>query len=78
MNYLDLLLCEIGNVAPHVIEKNGNVFGADRIEKFKFLRQGVARFIVETGADEIIVASAIFDHEARVRSLELLAGAVAL
>jgi luciferase family oxidoreductase group 1 len=42
-------------------------------------RQTVARgletFIAETAADEVIVASAIYDHQARLRSYEILAEA---
>ena len=37
------------------------------------VRHGLARFIVETGADELMVASAIHDHAARIRSYEILA-----
>ena len=33
-------------------------------------------FVAETGADELIVAAAVFDHEARLRSYEILAGAM--
>ena len=32
--------------------------------------------IEQTGADELIVAAAIWDHDARVRSFELLADAM--
>ena len=35
---------------------------------------GLAAFVARTGADEVIVASQIWDHAARVRSYELLAG----
>jgi luciferase family oxidoreductase group 1 len=38
-------------------------------------RAGLEAFAAETGADEIIVASAIHDHEARKRSYELLSEA---
>ncbi len=31
-------------------------------------------FVARTGADELMVTSQIFDHQARVRSYELLAG----
>ncbi|MDP9097351.1 MAG: LLM class flavin-dependent oxidoreductase, partial [Pseudomonadota bacterium] len=31
------------------------------------------RFVAETGADELLIASAIFDQAARIRSYELLA-----
>jgi len=34
---------------------------------------GFGKFIVDTGADEVIVAAAVFDHAARLRSYELLA-----
>ena len=41
-------------------------------------RDGVERFVELTGADEVMVVSAIFDHEARVRSYEILAEAASL
>jgi alkanesulfonate monooxygenase SsuD/methylene tetrahydromethanopterin reductase-like flavin-dependent oxidoreductase (luciferase family) len=37
------------------------------------VRAQLAGFIERTGADEVIVASAIYDHTARLRSYELLA-----
>ncbi len=37
------------------------------------VRKGLEAFIAETAADELIVASAIYDHKARVRSYEILA-----
>jgi luciferase family oxidoreductase group 1 len=39
------------------------------------VRHGLVRFVEATGADELMVNSAIFDHTARLRSYELLAGA---
>src|SRR4051812_48452019 len=36
------------------------------------VREGLDRFVVETEADEIIVAAAIHDHTSRLRSYELL------
>jgi luciferase family oxidoreductase group 1 len=39
------------------------------------VRAGLTRFAEETRADELIVASAIHDHQARLRSYELLADA---
>jgi luciferase family oxidoreductase group 1 len=38
------------------------------------VRSGLEDFVAETGADELIVASAIHEHAARLRSYELLAG----
>lgn len=40
------------------------------------VRDGVRRLVEETGADELIVAAAIHNHEARIRSYEILAEAV--
>jgi alkanesulfonate monooxygenase SsuD/methylene tetrahydromethanopterin reductase-like flavin-dependent oxidoreductase (luciferase family) len=36
------------------------------------VRAGLEAFVGETGADEVIVAAAIHDHVARLRSYELL------
>ncbi|MGC1305545.1 MAG: LLM class flavin-dependent oxidoreductase [Caulobacteraceae bacterium] len=37
------------------------------------VRNGLADFVAQTGADELMVTAQIFDHGARVRSFELLA-----
>jgi alkanesulfonate monooxygenase SsuD/methylene tetrahydromethanopterin reductase-like flavin-dependent oxidoreductase (luciferase family) len=37
------------------------------------VRQGVAELVERTGADELIVAAAIHDHGARLRSYEIVA-----
>lgn len=39
------------------------------------VRAQVEAFVADTGADELMVTSQIWDHAARVRSLEILAGA---
>ena len=41
------------------------------------VRAGVAALIAETGADELMIVSDIFDHDARVRSIALTAEAMA-
>jgi luciferase family oxidoreductase group 1 len=38
------------------------------------VRRGLAAFIEETGVDEVMVASQVFDHQARLRSFEIVAG----
>ncbi len=38
------------------------------------VRSGIAAFVRETQVDELIVASAIYDHTARLRSYDILAG----
>jgi luciferase family oxidoreductase group 1 len=42
------------------------------------VRRGVDAFVARTGADELIVTSQVYDHAARVRSYELLAGATGI
>jgi luciferase family oxidoreductase group 1 len=37
------------------------------------VRQGLERFLEETGVDEVMVASAVYDHGDRLRSYEILA-----
>jgi luciferase family oxidoreductase group 1 len=40
------------------------------------VQRGLEQFVEQTGADELMVASAIYDHSARLRSYEMLAGLV--
>jgi luciferase family oxidoreductase group 1 len=40
----------------------------------KTVARGLQGFLEQTGADEIMVAAAIYDHSARLRSYEILAG----
>jgi len=42
------------------------------------VRAGVEQFVELTGADEVMAVSAIYDHEARLRSYEILAEAASL
>ena len=42
----------------------------------KTVRAGVEAFAARHGVDELMVVSAIYDHDARVRSYEILAAAV--
>ena len=39
------------------------------------LRAGIKSFLAQTGADELIIATQVYDHAARVRSYEILAEA---
>jgi alkanesulfonate monooxygenase SsuD/methylene tetrahydromethanopterin reductase-like flavin-dependent oxidoreductase (luciferase family) len=39
------------------------------------VRQGLDAFVAETGVDELMVTSQIFDHAARLRSFEITAQA---
>jgi hypothetical protein len=38
------------------------------------VRSGIEALVAETGADELIVVSDLYDHPARLRSFELIAG----
>jgi luciferase family oxidoreductase group 1 len=40
------------------------------------VREGLAAFIAQTGADELMLAGNIFDHAARLRSFEIAAGRI--
>jgi luciferase family oxidoreductase group 1 len=50
-----------------------NMLGCSVVGSPRTIREGLARLIEKTGADELMVASAIYDHGARLRSYEILA-----
>ncbi len=50
-----------------------NMLGCSVVGSPQTIREGLARLIEKTGADELMVASAIYDHGARLRSYEILA-----
>jgi luciferase family oxidoreductase group 1 len=50
-----------------------NMLGCSVVGSPRTIRDGLARLIEKTGADELMVASAIYDHGARLRSYEILA-----
>ncbi len=58
---------------PHVQQAVDGFLGCSFVGSPPTVRAGLEQFIKQTGADELIVASAVFDHAARVRSYELLA-----
>jgi luciferase family oxidoreductase group 1 len=58
---------------PHIQQAVDGFLGCSFVGSPVTVRAGLDRFLADTGADELIVASAIFDHAARVRSYELLA-----
>jgi alkanesulfonate monooxygenase SsuD/methylene tetrahydromethanopterin reductase-like flavin-dependent oxidoreductase (luciferase family) len=39
------------------------------------VRAGIAAFVEETGVDEIMIVSDVYDHAARLRSFEIIADA---
>jgi alkanesulfonate monooxygenase SsuD/methylene tetrahydromethanopterin reductase-like flavin-dependent oxidoreductase (luciferase family) len=42
------------------------------------VRSGIEALVAETGADELIVVSDLYDHTARLRSFELIADAAGI
>lgn len=59
--------------APHEKAQVSNLLTYSFVGSKETVRAGLERFIEQTGVDEIIVASAIYDHAARLRSYEILA-----
>ena len=60
-------------LSPPVAQQLEGFLGCSFVGSIDTVRAGLLQFSAETGVDELIVASAIHDHEARVRSYELLA-----
>ncbi|MFM9424053.1 luciferase family oxidoreductase group 1 [Variovorax sp. GrIS 2.14] len=51
-----------------------SVLSCSAVGSRETVRAGVDAFIARTGADELMITSQVFDHSARLRSYELLAG----
>jgi luciferase family oxidoreductase group 1 len=65
----------IDALPPHVQQSVDGFLGCSFVGSPQTVKRGLEDFVARTGADELIVASAIFDPEARLRSCQLLAGA---
>lgn len=63
--------------APHEKTQASRMLARSYVGSAETVRRGVQRLLDETGADELMVASAIFDQGARIHSYEVLAGAMA-
>ena len=59
--------------APHEKAQAQRMLECSFVGSPATVRAGLDRFITDTGADEVIVAAAIYDHAARLRSYQLLA-----
>jgi luciferase family oxidoreductase group 1 len=51
-----------------------NVLSCSAVGSPERVREQVEAFVARTGADELMVTSQVYDHQARVRSFEILAG----
>jgi alkanesulfonate monooxygenase SsuD/methylene tetrahydromethanopterin reductase-like flavin-dependent oxidoreductase (luciferase family) len=54
-----------------------SVLGSSAIGSPATVKSRTEAFVERTGADELMITSQIFDHQARIRSFELLAGVFA-
>jgi luciferase family oxidoreductase group 1 len=59
--------------APHEKAQAQRMLECSFVGSSDTVRSGLGRFVADTGADEVIVAAAIYEHAARLRSYELLA-----
>jgi luciferase family oxidoreductase group 1 len=59
--------------APHEKAQAQRMLECSFVGSRETVRVGLERFVADTGADEVIVAAAIYEHAARLRSYELLA-----
>jgi luciferase family oxidoreductase group 1 len=59
--------------APHEKAQAQRMLECSFVGSADTVRSGLGRFVADTGADEVIVAAAIYEHAARLRSYELLA-----
>jgi luciferase family oxidoreductase group 1 len=51
----------------------GQAFGEAIVGSPSTVKRGIEQFVARTGIDEMMVTAAIFDHEARLRSFEIVA-----
>jgi luciferase family oxidoreductase group 1 len=65
----------IDPLPPHVQQHVDAFLSCSFVGSPATVKAGLERFVADVGVDEVIVASAIFDHGARLRSAELLARA---
>jgi alkanesulfonate monooxygenase SsuD/methylene tetrahydromethanopterin reductase-like flavin-dependent oxidoreductase (luciferase family) len=63
-----------GTVGPAENALLDSVLSCSAVGSVETVRAGMRAFIERTGADELMVTSQVFDHAARLRSYELLAG----
>ena len=66
---VDIVIIFVGRVAQRVLARS--VFGSVNTE-----RAGLQAFIAETGVDEVMIVSDAYEHQARLRSIELIAEAM--
>ena len=63
---------------PREKAQAGRMLACAFIGSAEAVRSGLRKFIADTGANEVIVAAAVYDHGARLHSYELLARAMGI
>jgi luciferase family oxidoreductase group 1 len=63
----------LGSLPPHFVAALDDVLSCSAIGSAETVKAGVTSFVERTGADEVIIACSMFDHEKRKRSLEITA-----
>ncbi|WP_262030680.1 LLM class flavin-dependent oxidoreductase [Microvirga sp. Mcv34] len=58
--------------APHEKAQAMNMLSCSFVGSARTVQEGLEGFIAQTGADEVMVAAAIYDHSKRLRSYEIL------
>ena len=64
---------QISMVGPAENALLDSVLSCSAVGSRDTVRAGIQAFVERTGADELMITSQVFDHEARLRSYELLA-----
>ena len=65
----------IDQILPHERMMLDEMLSAAVVGDPATVRQGIAAFVARTGADELMITSQAFDHQARLRSFEIAATA---
>ena len=63
----------VSRLAPAEKQLLDQVLSCSAIGSPATVRNALTAFIARSGADELMIASSIFDHQARLRSYELVA-----
>lgn len=66
------------NLDPRFTASIKAALACSAVGNVETVRKGIEAFVARTGVDELMITAQIFDHQARLRSFELLAEAVNL
>ena len=62
--------------SPHEKAQAGRMLAHSVVGSAPAVRAGLDAFVAETGVDELMIVSDVYDHEARLRSIQLIAEAM--